>query len=89
MNGQMRDFREVVREEMFMRAKVLAILRQGPKTVPEIAKALAHPVNEVMLWVMSARKYGYLEEAKEATDEGYYRYRLLEKKEEESGGNYA
>jgi len=81
MNGQMRDLREVVREEMFMRAKVLASLREGTKTVPEIAQALACPANELMFWVMSARKYGYVEELREVTDEGYYKYRLVAEKQ--------
>jgi predicted transcriptional regulator len=80
MNGQMRDVREIVREEMFMRAKVLAVLKEGPKTVPEIAKNLDYPASEVMYWVMSARKYGYLEEINEVTDEGYYKYQLVDNK---------
>ncbi len=83
MNARMRDFREVMREEMFMRDKVLATLSEGPKTVPEIAGALDCPVHEVMFWVMAARKYGYLEELAEANDEGYYQYELVEKKDAE------
>lgn len=83
MNGQVRDIRELIREEMVMRTKVLATLREGPKTVPEIAQALACPVNEVMFWVMSARKYGYLEELGEPTDDGYYQYQLVVKKVQE------
>ena len=81
MNGRVRDFREVVREEMFMRDKILTALKEGPKTVPEIAQILACPDVEVMFWVMSARKYGYLEELKDVTDEGYYKYRVVEKGE--------
>lgn len=83
MNAEVRELREVIREEMIMRDKILTVLREGPKTVPEIAQAVVCPVNEVMLWVMSARKYGYLEELKEPTDNGYYRYQLVEKKEQE------
>jgi predicted Rossmann fold nucleotide-binding protein DprA/Smf involved in DNA uptake len=83
MNAEVREHREVLREEMIMRDKILTALREGPKTVPEIAQAVACPVNEVMFWVMSARKYGYLEELKEPTDNGYYEYQLVEKKEQE------
>ena len=81
MNGRLRDIREVMRDEMFMRDKILATLKESPKSVPEIAKALDHPVHEVMLWVMAARKYGYLQEGKEASDDGYYEYSVVEREE--------
>jgi hypothetical protein len=76
MDTHVRDLRDVVRDEMLMRDNVLAILRDGPKTVPEIAAAMARPPRDVMLWVMSVRKYGYVEEISEPTDEGYYKYQL-------------
>lgn len=78
MSDQLRDPREVIREEMLMRDKVLAALRDGPKTVPEIAKIVGSPVPEVMYWVMAARKYGYVEASKEPTEEDYYQYMLVE-----------
>jgi hypothetical protein len=76
MDTHVREVRDIVRDEMLMREKVLAVLNSGPKTVPEMAAAMACPIREVMLWVMSARKYGYIEELREPTDEGYYKYRL-------------
>jgi hypothetical protein len=82
MDTYVRDVRDIVRDEMRMRDNVLAVLNSGPKTVPEMAAAMDCPVREVMLWVMSARKYGYVEELKEPTDEGYYRYRLACEKEQ-------
>jgi predicted transcriptional regulator len=78
MDEQVRDPREVIREEMLMRDKVLATLREGPRTVPEIAEAMGAPVHEVMHWVMAARKYGLVEEVKEP-EEDYYQYALVEK----------
>ena len=89
MSHPLRDFREVVREEMFMRDRVLTVLKEGPKTVPEIAQVLACPTEEVMFWVMSARKYGHLEELKDVTDEGYYKYRVVEKSQGSNGDKYA
>jgi len=74
MNGGVRDVREVIREEMLMRDKILAVLGEGSKTVPEIALDLGHPSHEVIFWVMGMRKYGHLAED-ELTDEGYYKYR--------------
>lgn len=81
MNGEVRDLREVIREEMLMRPKILDILKEGSKTVPEIAQALGCPSHEVMLWVMGMRKYGYLAEDG-LTDDGYYRYRAALKEGE-------
>ncbi len=68
----MRDLREIMREEMLMRDRVLAVLGGGPKTVPEIAAALGYPSEEVMLWVMGMRKYGVVAEAEE--EDGYFKY---------------
>jgi hypothetical protein len=78
-----RDVREVIREEMVMRDKIVRVLIESPKTVPEIAEALGYPIYEVMYWVMGMRRYNYVAETEEATEEGYYRYALLEKGETE------
>lgn len=69
-----RDTREIIRDEMLMRAKILDLVKDGPMTVPEIAGALICPTHEVMYWVMGMRKYGQLAE-EEVTDEGYFKYR--------------
>ena len=45
----------------------------------ELAAALARPSHEVMFWVMGLRKYGWLAEIKEVTDEGYFRYQVVER----------
>lgn len=82
MGTHVRDLRDIVRDEMLMRDEILVVLSGGPKTVPEMAAALARPAREVMLWVMSARKYGYVEELEESTDEGYYKYRLVQEREQ-------
>jgi len=79
MNTLNRDLREVVREENVMRAQILAILHDGPLTVPEIASALGCPTHEVVFWVMGMRRYGHLREVKGATDEGYFRYEAIAK----------
>ena len=74
-----RSVREIVRDEQVMRPRILAALADGPLTVPELAAALEHPSHEVMFWVMGLRKYGWLTEIKEVTDEGYFRYRVVER----------
>ena len=74
-----RPLREIIRDEQVMRRRVLAALDDGPLTVPELATALDRPSHEVMFWVMGLRKYGFVAEIKEATDEGYYRYQVVER----------
>lgn len=74
----MRDVREVMREEMVMRDRIIEVMRDGPKTVPEVAQALKRPSDEVVYWIMDMRKYGLIAETEELTEEGYYKYRLVE-----------
>jgi DNA-binding IclR family transcriptional regulator len=62
-----------------MRGRILEALDSGPLTVPEIAAAIGRPSHEVMFWVMGMRKYGYVTEVKEPTDEGFYQYQALER----------
>jgi predicted Rossmann fold nucleotide-binding protein DprA/Smf involved in DNA uptake len=69
-----RDDREVIREEPVMRAGILAALRDGPLTVPEIAAAIGAPTHETLFWVMGMRRYGWLAEIKGATVDGYFSY---------------
>jgi len=76
MNGAIRDVREIIRDEMLMRGRILEVLQEGPKTVPEIAEAVDYPSHEVMFWVMGMRKYGHLAEDG-LTDEGYFKYRAV------------
>ncbi len=72
-----RDTREIIRDEHLMRRRILKVLADGPKTVPEIAAALDRPTHEVVFWVMGMRKYGYVAEIKEVTDEGYFQYQAV------------
>ena len=78
-NRELREVREVVREEPVVRARILELLRSEPRTVPEIAAAIDRPTHEVMFWVMGMRRYGHLREVKGVTDEGYFRYEAIEK----------
>lgn len=75
----LRPVREIVREEQIMRARILELLAGGGLTIPEIAAGLGAPTFEVTYWVMGMRKYGWVREEKEATDEGYFRYEAIER----------
>ena len=78
MKGEARDLREIIREEMLMADRIIDVLRDGPKTVPEIARAVGYTSREVTIWVMGLRRYGRLTETEEV-DDGYYRYRAAVK----------
>ncbi len=69
-----RDRREVIREEPLMRRAIIDTIGDGGKSVPEIAEAIDRPQDEVLLWVMGMRRYGYLTEIKTVGNDGYFRY---------------
>jgi len=71
-----RDRAEVMRDEWVMRDKIIALLSDGPKTIPEIADGLKQPVPEVMLWVMAMRRYGAVAEKGRPDEDGYFQYEL-------------
>jgi predicted Rossmann fold nucleotide-binding protein DprA/Smf involved in DNA uptake len=74
MSTTLRDPREIIREEPLMHHPILAALKAGPLTVPEIAEQIGHPSDEVLFWVMGMRRYGHVVEVEDPTDEGYFRY---------------
>jgi hypothetical protein len=76
-----RDIREVIRDELFMRARILKVLESGPQTIPQIAEALGKPNHEVVFWVMGLRKYGWIAEIKEVDDDGYFQYQAIPREE--------
>jgi hypothetical protein len=72
--------RQTARQEYTMRAKMLDVLRGGPKTIPEIAAALGIAPHEATWWLMGYVRYGFVAATEEVTDEGYYKYRIVEGK---------
>jgi hypothetical protein len=72
-----REKTEIAKDEMAWRNRIRAVLREGPRTVPAVARELGRPSYEVMYWMMSLRKYGQIAESEEADDEGYYEYRWI------------
>ena len=73
-----RDVREVVRDEPLVRSRLLELLAGGPLTVPELADASGFPEDEVMVWTMGLRKYGYVAEVPEP-DGDYFRYQAVKR----------
>lgn len=74
----LRNLGEVLRDEMVERDRIAAVLHQGPKTLPEIARALGAPDYEVTKWVMAMRRYGRVHELPKNRADDYYRYELAE-----------
>jgi len=76
-----RDVREIIRDEQFMRGRILKALESGPQTIPQIAAAVGKPTHEVVFWVMGLRKYGWIAEIKEVDDDGYFPYQAVPREE--------
>ncbi|MGA9049487.1 MAG: MarR family transcriptional regulator [Dehalococcoidia bacterium] len=76
-----RNDAEVLRDEMYMRDRIIGILAKGPKTISEIAGELGYPSDEVLKWVMAMRRYGVITELPKARADDYYRYKLREQEE--------
>jgi hypothetical protein len=73
--------RQIARQEYTMRKKLLDLLRTGgPKTIPEVASALGIAPHEATWWMMGYARYGYIHAAEEVTEEGYYKYAIVEGK---------
>ena len=77
----LRSTREIIRDEQFMRGRILKVLESGPQTIPQIAEAVGKPSNEVVFWVMGMRKYGWVAEIKEVDDDGYFTYQSVPREE--------
>ena len=79
MSTVSREVREVVREEMVMHGRILDALKEGPRTVPEIAEAIGCPTHEVVVCVMGMRRYGWMSAVKGSAGVGYFRYQAEER----------
>ena len=71
-----RGLAEVMRDEMVMKDKIIDLLRDEPKTIPEIAEALECPSHEAMLWVMAMWRYGTVVEVEKGRTDEYFQYKL-------------
>ena len=74
--GVPKDLVERSRAQTKMQKAIIQVLEDGPKTVPEVAKAAAIPSHEVLWKLMGMKKYGLVVEGEER--DGYYQYALKE-----------
>jgi len=77
-NRSNRNIAEIMKDEMVMRNRILSILREEAKTIPELAGAIEYPGEEIMFWIMAMWRYGLLKEVGKPNAEGYYKYRAVE-----------
>jgi hypothetical protein len=75
---ELRNLKEVLRDELVERDRVARVLRAGPKTIPELAAALGAPEYEVTKWVMAMRRYGRVHDLPKGRSDDYYQYALTE-----------
>lgn len=69
-----RGLAEVLRDEMVMKDRIIDLLREESKTIPELAEALGYPSHEVLLWVMALWRYGTVVEVRRGRNEEYFKY---------------
>jgi len=67
----------LLKEQKRVQQEICKILRENPKTVPEVAAAIGMPANEVLWYMASFKKYGLIVEKGMCAD-----YPLYQKAEE-------
>lgn len=68
--------KEAIKSYTRMKKKILEILKEEPKTIPQIAKEAELNIDEITYYLMSMRKYGLLTVANIDDDDEYYFYQL-------------
>ena len=89
MNTPTRNRLEMMRDEMLMHDRIAALLREAPRTIPEVAEALHQPSAEVVCWMMSLRRYGRIEEEGRPDADGYSTYVWKDPAEQDTEGDQA
>jgi hypothetical protein len=69
---------ERVKDQDRIRAKITILLKESPKTVPELSTVTGMPTDLVFWHIVAMRKYGKVAEAELKAD--YPAYRLVEEK---------
>jgi hypothetical protein len=72
-----RGMREIVHDEMIMKDRIAKILRDGPRTIPELADAVGYLSHEVTVWLFAMRRYGQVEAVGKPDVDGYFKYQLV------------
>jgi predicted transcriptional regulator len=65
-----------LKQQQAFRRQLQAVMKDGPKTIPEIASQAQLPADRVLWHVMAMKKYDLVREV--GKDGEYYRYALAE-----------
>jgi hypothetical protein len=77
-----RDIGEIVHDEMIMKDRLAKILKEGSRTIPELAEAVGYPSHEVAIWLFAMRRYGEVEVVSKPDVDGYFKYALVKRQDE-------
>lgn len=75
-NTMTRQHDEVLRDGMYLEARILQLLAQEPQTIPGLTQALSLPSHEVTAILMTLWRFGRVVEVGKADQDGYYRYEV-------------
>jgi predicted transcriptional regulator len=64
----------LLREQKLFQREICQIIRENPKTIPEVATAIGRPTHEVLWHLAALKKYGIVVEAGMCAD--YVLYQL-------------
>jgi hypothetical protein len=67
-----------LKEQNAIRRQICKVLREGPKTIPEIADTTTMPTDQVLWHVTAMKKYDLVVEAGMCGE--YFQYRMAEEK---------
>jgi hypothetical protein len=73
-----REIQEIVHDEMIMKDRIAKILKDGPRTIPELTETMGYPSHEVVVWLFAMRRYGEVEVVGKPDVDGYFKYALVE-----------
>jgi len=85
MNGSgkiRRGIHEIVHDEMIMKDRIAKVLKDGPQTIPQLAKTMGYPSHEVTIWLFTMKRYGEVEVVGKPDVDGYFKYRLVKPQDE-------
>jgi hypothetical protein len=77
-----RDMHEIIHDEMVMKDLIAGLLKECPRTIPELAEAMGYPDYEVTIWLFAMRRYGEVEVTGKPDTDGYYKYSLVKQQGE-------
>lgn len=84
-SSKIKEIQKIVKEQNKIKDAIRNILKDSPKTVPEIADRASLPTDKVMWFVASMKKYGEILEGEKKGE--YFEYRLNEEKIEKQDTN--